>query len=168
MGVESQALEKEVAAALLAAGFNKINKRKFKRPINSETELFVYPGVRSGRSYVQLEPIVGIENASLTSRLKALDPKQDTRVCHTFLGFIEGVRPLWNGSLSLYAAKGDSTAHMVQLFIQALERFAFPKFKTYNSKEKVAELLRLYAQSFRNVDVVILDAKEKLALLTDH
>ena len=168
MSKERQALEKEVATALFAAGFSKIDKYKFKKVINSETWMFVYPGIRSGRSYLQIHPVVGIENLTLTTRLKALDKTQDARVCHILMGSIDGVISFWGGTFSLYAAKGDTTARMVQLFIDALERFALPKLAVYDSKEKVAELFKLYIASHTNVDVVISDAQEKLMLLTSH
>lgn len=168
MSGEKQALEKEVATALLAAGFSKINKYKFKKAINSQTWMFVYPGVRSGRSFVEIDPVVGIENLTLTTRLKALDEKQDTRVCHIFMGAIDGVIPFWGEKFSLYIPKGESTEQIVQLFVKALEQFALPKLRVYDSNEKVVELLRLYIESHTNVDVVIMDAEEKLALLTSH
>jgi hypothetical protein len=54
------------------------------------------------------------------------------------------------------------------MFIAALEKFALPKLSAYDSTEKVVELLKLCNEKHRKVDVIVFDAREKLALLTSH
>jgi len=93
---EKQGIKKDVERALIQAGFLKNGRDKFFKKINAETEFFVYPSIGSTRTHVRLNPIAGIENLTLKTRLQCSEHADiDPRACHLLLGSLEGVRDLW-------------------------------------------------------------------------
>jgi hypothetical protein len=166
---ERQALEKDVASGLLAMGYARVERGKFAKRIGQETDVFVYPQVGSKSSILELQPIVGIENVTLRSRLQILGKEDaDLRVGYALLGTVPGVSELWGGRFILWQPKGQSTAPMVELFIAAMEKIVCPRFSAYDSVEKVITLIERYIESSTFGDLIVADAREKLSILKPH
>ncbi len=85
--VERKALERDVTSALLLNGYSQVKRDKFLKRIGQETDVFVYPGVGSKSTILELQPVVGFENVTLRSRLQAVgkkdaDNRSDDRAFH--------------------------------------------------------------------------------------
>jgi hypothetical protein len=164
--VERKALERDVTSALLLNGYSQVKRDKFLKRIGQETDVFVYPGVGSKSTILELQPVVGFENVTLRSRLQAVGKKDgDLRVGHILIGEVPEVRKLWDGNFTLWTPKGQTTAPMIELFMTAMEAIICPRFAVYDSLEKVIDLLERYVASFESRDLTVADAHEKLALL---
>lgn len=163
---ERKALERDVASTLLSHGYARVNREKFLKGIGRETDVFVYPGVGSKSGILELQPVVGIENTTLRSRLQAMGKKEaDYRLGHTLIGQVPGIRELWGGDFTLWVPKGQPTAPMIELFMTAMEKIICPRFAAYDSMERVIDLLERYIASVERLDLVVADAREKLAIL---
>lgn len=124
MSTEKQVFEKAVEAALVQNGYAEVKRGKFAKKIGLETEICVYPQVRSRGSSLELQPIVGSENATLKSKLKACGTAdEDFRACHVYLAPLQGAADLWNGSFTLWAPTAQS-GQIINMFMAALEGIA--------------------------------------------
>ncbi|MFZ5676987.1 MAG: hypothetical protein ACOZAM_28835 [Pseudomonadota bacterium] len=75
---ERKALERDVTSALLAKGYVKAKDRKFLKRIGQGTDVFVYPGVGSRNTIIELQPVVGFESSARASLSMTLWRKLST------------------------------------------------------------------------------------------
>lgn len=165
---ERQLLEREVTSALLSSGYVKAKGGKFLKRIGQETDVFVYPGIGSKSSILTLQPIVGIENLTLRSRLESIEAENtDGRVGYLYMGQVPGVSEQWGG-FGLWQPKGQPTTPMVEMFMTAMEKIVCPRLAVYDSVNQVIDLLERYIASLDDRDLVVADAPEKLAILRSN
>src|SRR5438876_126529 len=132
---EKQGIEKDVERALIQADFLKSGRDKFFKKINAETEFFIYPGIGSTRAHVRLNPIVGIENLTLKTRLQRSEHADiDPRACHLLLGSLKEVHDLWEGTSAIYIKKDGPSLDAIRLLLRALNDYALPLLKKYDNK----------------------------------
>src|ERR1051326_8726063 len=86
------AVNRRLAAELAPLRFVPVSRRPLKlvKAINADTDVFFYPGVMRNGAEVVVDPIIGVDNITL-SRLLAVDGQPWTigsSVCIAFLGLL--------------------------------------------------------------------------------
>jgi hypothetical protein len=154
-------VDRQLAVMLRELGFEKTRSRppKFTKRLNSDTEIFVFPGVFKHKGHIVIDPIIGVDNLTLRERLlDAHGPlKSANRVCHAPLGLLDS----WN---KIHVYDGDEISEVVAQVGKSLVKTGIPLMSKFDSLMKVRQL---FLDSLENNkrDVVVLFAREKLELL---
>ncbi|MGX4805327.1 hypothetical protein [Bradyrhizobium guangdongense] len=159
--------EQRLTNELQALGFiarTDQGKRQLKmvKNLNSQTEIFIYPGVRRRGSDVLIDPVMGVENVSLRERLLALDQRWEgsTRVCHVYLG----LKASWG---RFYIRTDTDLNDAASKVVKAIVEIGVPLLSAYDTLDKVRKLFQDELEG-RKVDVAVLFAEEKLAVIGVH
>jgi hypothetical protein len=159
-----------IGERLKELGFNQENRFRFVLHENEETDIFFYPGISVKKTYVEVNPVVGVDNVPLSLRWRAaISETLDPRVCHVFLGELDGVNQIWEGTASIYLFGNEDSDAVINLVINDLRSIGLPLMRRLNSSDKVKQFLAM--QSTPN-DLTspfhVGDIEQKLNLLSTN
>lgn len=131
--------EQLMANALATAGFLRQNQSTpYRRPIGSDSELFIFAKAwrRAGISY--FEPVLGLENRTLRNRQIEPDPNEKyPRFAHIYLGYLCG-----NEIGRWYFQDEASSQTAAETISQAVSTFAIPFAEHWCDLSRAEELIR--------------------------
>jgi hypothetical protein len=157
-------VQDRLVSELKTVGFALAKGRSLKliNKINDETEVFLHPGVVRDGLYVRIDPVIGVDNVRLRTRLLALDAQRwgrgAARVCHVYLGLLDS----WG---TIYLKTDDELDKAVGAIIRTTVEIGLPRMRDFDTLDKVKALLR---DPWSQPQVAVLFEKEKLAALQDH
>jgi hypothetical protein len=135
---------------------------KLIKPINDETEIFLFLGAERAKDKVRVDPVIGVENLRMRARMEAVnEPWRNTHsVGHAHLGILAG----WN---LLYLTDTAQVEEIARQVVESTVR-ALPLLQYYDSLSKVRELFTADVNRIGPRPLVVQFAEEKLPLTLDN
>jgi hypothetical protein len=171
VGATASDIRRLIGEALERAGYSKTKGRSnaYVREIAEGFHVSVMFGVNNHSTFVLLDVVIGLLSSKLSDRMAAFEASAtDTRAFFVGMDEIEGVKQYWGGVFP-YLNKpldGDDIAARV---LASLEKFAIPFCLQFADDERLLAVLKRYAENMLSVHpILVMDAKKKLALLTNH
>jgi hypothetical protein len=168
-GKTSEKLTVATVAARLTSelqklGFIRVKDRSLKlvKKLNSETEVFLFLGVRRRGVDILVDPVIGVENVKLRERLLRAEWEGSTRVCHIYLGILGS----WDRRL--YLKTSEELDDVVATVSRSVSEVGLPTMSAYDSLDKVRKLFRDHLMGTKQVPVAVLFVREKLELIQPH
>jgi hypothetical protein len=160
------AVERRLTSELEPLGFVSVKSRSLKlvKPINNDTEVFLYAGAMRDGAEVRIDPVIGVDNVTLRERLLTTDRqrwKGSYRVCHAGLGILAS----WNRFFVGTSAELDRAAAQI---VKSVIEVGLPIMSEFDTLDKVRRLFRDELANNKQAKVVVLFAKEKLAQIEAH
>lgn len=138
------------------------NSRRISTYINAETEFFVYPYPYRKYGYFVVDPIVGFENSRLRTVMIDFDKNCDemTRVAHFYasnkISFSKYIDP-----------HHDNIEELINVIVKDVVNMGVTTFSSYDSLEKVRDLLWKEVKFPWSNGMIIFDS-EKKAIIADN
>lgn len=158
-------IERAIEAKLIHIGFVRTPAKDLKlvKKINDETEIFLFPGVTAAGERVRIDPVIGVDNVKLRSRMRATnEPWRNTHsVCHVYLGLLGD----WN---RFYVTDSSEIEVIANAIAETTVEIALPLLEQFDSLEKVCALFRADINRTGTQNLSVGFAREKLALMADN